>query len=323
VRWLITSDLHFSDRPKDSSRFGLLPWLAKQQELHQTEATFLLGDLTQEKDNHSSTLVNRITDELAHLRPPIFIVRGNHDCIDPSQPFFRFLNSFSGIKFYSSGCTLSNGVRLVAHCRTQAEFNSRLQPANYLMCHQTFEGAIAETGQPMSGFSQSAIEKLKYKGVWSGDVHRPQTVNCVTYTGSPYCVRFGDDFIPRVLLVTDGRSQDLHFPSPRKWSLTIAEINDLADFNLKPGDQVKITVSLPREQLPDWLKHRRAILSVCKEIGVEVFGVELTTKSVNLPRLQANSSRTPTQLVLSFCKAEKTPRVIRETGLALVEDDTL
>ena len=79
MNWLLSADLHLSDRARDSHRFGLFPWLKKQQQKNKVDATFLLGDLTQEKDRHSSALVNRIVEELLTLTPPVYVLRGNHD----------------------------------------------------------------------------------------------------------------------------------------------------------------------------------------------------------------------------------------------------
>ena len=98
MNWLLSADLHLSDRARDSYRFGLFPWLKKQQQKNKVDATFLLGDLTQEKDRHSSALVNRIVEELLTLTPPVYVLRGNHDGLNPNSPFFKFLNSISGLK---------------------------------------------------------------------------------------------------------------------------------------------------------------------------------------------------------------------------------
>src|SRR5882724_7118261 len=98
MKWLLTSDLHLSDKPRDAYRFGLFPWLAKQQKAHNVDAIFILGDLTENKDRHSAKLVNQTIESLLTLRPPVYILRGNHDGIDPGSPFFKFVNSIEGIK---------------------------------------------------------------------------------------------------------------------------------------------------------------------------------------------------------------------------------
>ena len=79
MTWLFASDLHLSDRPKDRYRFGLFKWLAEQQQKHQITATFILGDITDRKDNHSAVLVNKTVNSLLTLKPPVYILKGNHD----------------------------------------------------------------------------------------------------------------------------------------------------------------------------------------------------------------------------------------------------
>src|SRR6185369_7805029 len=96
---LILADTHFSDRAQDAHRFGLFNWLLRQQQRHSVDATFILGDITERKDNHSATLVNRIVEGLTQLTPPVYVLMGNHDFIDPTSPYFKFISNIPGLKF--------------------------------------------------------------------------------------------------------------------------------------------------------------------------------------------------------------------------------
>src|SRR5713226_9416852 len=116
MTYLISADLHLSDRPRDEYRWGLFGWLAKMQAKHDVTATMFLGDITQDKDKHSATLVNRLVDELIGLKPPIYILRGNHDGIDPANPYFRFLSTIEGVQFIVEP-TVIDGVAFIPHCR--------------------------------------------------------------------------------------------------------------------------------------------------------------------------------------------------------------
>lgn len=323
AKWLITADIHLSDRPKDQYRFGLFRWLAKQQQQYQTDAIFILGDITQDKDNHSSALVNRAVDEIINLRPPVFIVRGNHDGIDPSNPYFRFLNCIDGITFAVEPTFLSRmGIALIPHCRSQRELDENCRKfinPYAVMCHQTFDGAVAETGARLSGLSASPIESLKPKAVYTGDVHRPQQHGLVTYVGAPYAVRFGDDFTPRVLLVNNGQGKDLHFDCPRKWSLKIKTLDDLTtDTRLKKGDQVKITVEWGREELVNWTSFRQRIIRACHELGLELYGLESQLAPLPQSQSKPKEGASHADTLKAFCKAEKVPSSIIEVGLALI-----
>lgn len=327
MNWLISTDLHLSDRPKDNYRFGLFQWLAKQQVKHNVTATFILGDLTQDKDKHSSALVNRIIDELMLLPPPVYILRGNHDGISEKDPFFRFINCIDGLRFVVEPKFLKSlGVAMVPHCRTQTELDAacgKIPPnPEALFTHVTFEGAIAESGARLSGLRASPIDLLQPRLCLSGDVHKPQRCGPVTYVGAPYHVRFGDQFNPRVLLVKNGREQDLHFDCPRKWALTVKGPQDLElNEDLKKGDQVKLTLMLNREDAIEWAARKQALLNTCKELGLEVFGASMKVKDTGLLRVPESNQKivTPTQTLSAFCQAEKLAKNVQEAGEALLE----
>lgn len=325
--WLITSDLHLSDRPKDGYRFGIFRWLVKQQEKHSPEATFILGDLTQDKDNHSSSLVNRTIDELTLLQPPVYILRGNHDGVDHNNPFFRFLNCIEGINFVVEPDFVLDNVAMVPHCRTQEQFNAACkampQRPDALMLHQTIAGAIAETGKPLTGLSAAPIELLKPLRCYAGDVHRPQRCGPVTYIGSPYQIRFGDDFEPRVLLVNGSKEQNLYYPHPHKWTLRVRDASEITDNQkLKAGDQVKLIIELAREEMTEWSEHKRKALEACKELGLEVFGVDVDVKGISRKTERGETSKqgkTKAEIVTDFCKNENVSSQIKQAGLELLK----
>jgi len=330
MNWLITTDLHLSDRPRDQYRFGLFQWIARQQRKHNIDATFLLGDLTENKDRHSSTLVNKIIEHLLILKPPIYILRGNHDGIDPTSPFFKFLNCIDGLEFVCDPVFNKDlSVAFIPHCKDQAYLATAcawMPPKpKAIMLHNTFEGAFGEGAakHPLPGLSAAPIEALKPRlGAYSGDVHAPQRHGCVTYIGSPFQVRFGDDFEPRVLLIDQGGEKDLHFSCPRKWSLTVCDADDiLNNEGLQSGDQVKLTIALAREEAVEWKDHKQRILAACKTRGLDVYGVDIEIKTAKRrERVKLNEAqiKTPSEIVASFCKAENTPSNIKQAGLELL-----
>src|SRR5712671_4879029 len=250
--WMLIGDLHLTDRAQDDYRFGIFNWIHKQQKNQPVAATFLAGDLTDQKDRHSATLVNKIIDGLLKLEPPVYIVMGNHDYRDPKNPFFKFLNHIEGIKFITSPYLVNfkTPIALIPHYRTQVEFDQAIKsvsdqnPAAFLV-HQTFDGAIAESGVRLSGLSASLIESAKPPlGIYAGDVHKPQRQGRVAYLGAPYHIRFGDDFTPRILRIDqNGQTVNSCFNAPYKWSLTVSEADDiLNNSQLREGDQVKLTI---------------------------------------------------------------------------------
>ena len=327
MKTLITSDLHLSDLPKDAYRFDLFTWLAKQQSDYAVDATFILGDLTETKDKHSSILVNQIANGLTRLIPPVFILKGNHDYIDPANPFFRFLNYIEGLTFVVKPRWVTPIGAFIPHCRTQAEFDQACEKIvkNYpLFLHNTFDGAVAETGARLSGLQWAPIEPKRPRGVWAGDVHKPQRCGPVTYVGAPFTVRFGDAYVPRVLLVENGVEKNLYFPCPRKWSLKITDSDDLGHMKeLHAGDQVKIEYALTREEVVEWANHKQKVLDVCKDMDLEVFGVEMKVAAgKHRERLRVGDmpkAKTPQEIFAAFCKSENVAGNIKAAGAELLE----
>ena len=91
--FLLTSDIHHTSRAADAYRWDLWPWAREQITKNRLKALFILGDLTDNKDAHPAELVNRLVDEIQQTAKlcPIYILKGNHDFIDPTTPFFKFI----------------------------------------------------------------------------------------------------------------------------------------------------------------------------------------------------------------------------------------
>lgn len=325
MNFLITSDTHFSDRPRDAYRFGLFPWLKQQQNKYNVSATFHLGDITDAKDKHSSALVNQITNGFASLMKPVYVLKGNHDFIDPTDPYFAFLN-YMGVQFVTEPYFHGDlRVAFIPHMPNQASFDDAckfIQPGSAVFTHGLFDGALSEAGTVLSGLSGAAVAARRPLLWVSGDVHRPQRCGpLLVYAGSPYHVRFGDQYTPRVLLVKDGKLTDLHYPSPRKLSLVIGDADELSQTDAKPGDQVKVTVQLAREESVEWAKHRQLVLNVCKDMKLEVFGVELQVMTnTQHERVKVKEAQRPDDVLSAFCKAENVASNIKRVGLEILKE---
>ena len=327
MNWLLSTDLHLSDRARDAYRFGIFPWLKQQQQKHKVDATFLLGDLTESKDRHSSTLVNRIVEELLTLASPVYILRGNHDGVDPNSPFFKFLNSINGLNFVVKPTFLHKyEIAMIPHCADQAVLKNACaqMPINpkAAFCHNTFQGAIAETGAVLSGLSASPVSALKpWLGVYSGDIHVPQRCADITYVGAPYAIRFNDTFEPRVLLIKGGGVHNLRFPAPRKVTLRISSPDQIHKANLSPKDQVKLIITLKNEELLDWARTKQAMLVTCKECKLEVFGVEaeIVKQENKQKNVAPTKSNNPKDILNAFCRNEDVAPSIASVGADLLE----
>jgi len=327
-KYLLIGDLHLTEKPRDAYRFDIFKWIRKQQREFEPKATIFMGDLTDKVDKHPAVLVNRVVNELQELEK-FYIVMGNHDYVDSNNPFFMFL----GPSFIHEP-TQINRLLFIPHtynedqfAQTCKSFSSKSVPAiDYVFCHQTFDGAIAETGTRLNGFRPSHIDVIAPRlGAYAGDVHRPQRAANVVYVGSPYHIRFGDDFDPRCILLDDGHPKNLYFETVHKWSLTIKDPDDiLKNKQLYEGDQVKLTVELAKEETFEWQKIRRDILEATKTRKLEVFGIDLKVNSAT-PRetkLRKVDRVNPDKIYSAFCSKENLPSNTRRVGRDLLACST-
>lgn len=282
---LITTDLHLVEDESCSYRWDLFPWINQQIDEMGIKSVRILGDLTDAKDRHSASLVNKVVNAIKSINcPDVKILAGNHDWLLKGQEFFRFLNHLPNVQFitepwdepdYDSG-----PIRFLPYTKTPGidwkgyDFSHY----RYVFMHQTIKGAVASNGEAMEG---EGVPDIDAGRVYSGDIHVPQTIRGVTYIGSPYHVHFGDNFEPRVL-VLDRREREhwLKFPSPRRIMLKVNGWRQLKAADLVEGDQVKLRVVLPHEDRHQWMAFRRDAVKLLQDRGVKLFGIELVSPEV-------------------------------------------
>ena len=92
---ILITDLHLTEKQEDQYRFNIFPWLVTRHSKDKSiRAVFILGDLTDRKDNHSAWFVNKIVSSLRALTAhfdDVFILKGNHDAADPNSHQRRVL----------------------------------------------------------------------------------------------------------------------------------------------------------------------------------------------------------------------------------------
>ena len=330
---IILSDTHFSDKQKDEYRFDIFKWLVKACIEYKPWALFILGDITEQKDKHSSKLVNRIIEGLTEVLenvPKIYILMGNHDRIDVNTPFFKFINSIEDLHFIIEPTLIKGESKclMIPHCIKEWPDLSKFKNVDYIFIHQTVEGAIAESGARLTGLPQGQLVALQPRKIISGDIHRPQVCGAVVYAGSPYNIRFGDNFKPRILLLDDHFNQliNLHFKCPRKYVLKIRDIAEIRNnTKLKKGDHVKIEIELSREELVEWPNYKRDAIEACKERGLETFGVKLFSKKQTKKRFRIKEHKskdlpkTNIEIFKRFCNHENLSSIVRQVGKELLE----
>ena len=143
---------------------------------------------------------------------------------------------------------------------------------------------------------------------------------------APYHIRFGDDFEPRCILVCENdRALDLHFDTLRKWSITVRDADEIIGNNrLLPGDQIKVTIELVREEAVEWQAHKKRVIEALKQKELEIFGVDLKINT-STPRKQVingSVTRNPHDVLAAFCRSESVPSQIKLAGETILKQVT-
>lgn len=290
------------------------------------ELVFILGDLTDLKDRHPSKLVNRIVDNLMLVEADFAILKGNHDYRDPDWPFFHFLRVVGGqgkVEYFRDPGLLplrDYKVVMIPHTNdivgARKSMRKELEKADYVFLHHTFKGAIASNGHELDGTNASLFAEPA-GGVFSGDIHVPQSVGNVEYVGAPYVIRFGDTYEPRLIVldIDTGDKEDLHYPSIRKESLSLTDPDEIYDLDLYPEDMVKVSIEtrLRRHIV------REKVMRICEELGVQLEGLKIITPlKVKKRAMRVIKLTTAEDTVRDFGKHEKLGRRIVDRGVALL-----
>lgn len=269
---LVTADLHFSDNSRDSYRFRIFKTMHKIIKDHEVNLVLILGDITEEKDEHPSRLVNRIVNHLYRLAKEcrIIIMKGNHDFLgDPNNPFFSFLGKIPNITWINNPTEtkalryhteLGNSIFL-PHTNNYKKDWKSLTFSNYrwIFCHQTFAGTMIG-GRHAEGIP---LEIFPIDRIISGDIHIPGD-DPVTYVGAPYAVDFGDDYSPRMLLLDGKRKTSIPVPGPQKRLLELRSINDIQrplKVKINAGDILKVRVDIAAKDYARWHDYQEIVRS--------------------------------------------------------------
>lgn len=334
---LLTSDLHLDNKPENQYRFDFLKYLIKEVITYDVVDLFILGDITDSKDNHNSKLVNKIIAHLAELayNCKIHILVGNHDYIDKNEPYFCFINKLdpSGqIEYITCPTDISTiddyYICALPHTRTPEkdweDMNIKNKGFDYIFMHQTVAGAKASNGIRLEGISNDFIkEHMKGSIVYSGDVHVPQKIGVVEYVGSPYHVRFGDNFTPRYIIIDkdkDNEPKDYFYAvAPRKIKLTINNVEDLNGYKFKSGDMVKIDLKLDKSEWVDWKNHKIEIEKWCNKCNIILKGIKVIEREQGSAKKKKIKGTNRTglskdQLFDDFCNNRKLDKYRKDIG---------
>lgn len=327
---LLISDLHLTSQPAAEYRWLIFDWLVTTCREEKVKTLMILGDLTDAKDHHSAELVNRIVANIKRLPVDrINILVGNHDWLKEGQEFFKFLSVLPNVSYYNKPGEDQDvtpgrpSAYFLPYSKNPAKDWAGLDFSHYsyLFMHQTVAGAITSNGQEMEG---EVLPVLNAGKVYSGDIHVPQKCGVVEYVGSPYHVRFGDDFKPRcVLLEKGGHPVDLHFQTISRRAVTVTSLKQLTRMDFRQGDQVKLNVELSESEKHDWSKIKREALSFLKSQQVEVHGIKLTVRKAARRLVAELKDGTPTyspaETIARFIEAEELGGEALDAALEILE----
>lgn len=267
---LITADLHLTDNPRDKYRHDFMQVILDALKEHECDHLLILGDLTNEKDRHNGWLVNRIVTYLNQfsqtVRGKVYVLRGNHDSPTAENPFFQFVDCVGkgDITWINEPTVRRGGTWLfLPHTRNhQRDWPKDLKGYDFIFTHQCYQGALGYNDHKLDGVPLDVFPKDAQ--VISGDIHAPQTLGGaheaqVTYVGAPYTINFGDSYVPRMLLLRNGRLTSILCPGPQKRLVTMDRMHARGSLGCNKGDIVKVRAGIDSmHQWPDMRAHVHA-----------------------------------------------------------------
>jgi predicted phosphodiesterase len=331
---LIVSDLHLTDRPSDEYRWKVFDQLAELSKEHGANDLYILGDITEFKDYHSSALVNRIVDTLYTLRRNsrinmIRILKGNHDGVDKDTPYFRFMRRIPWCEFYVIPTFIEEGkdtILMLPHTTTPVKDWEKIEFGNatHIFFHGTVTGAVSESGHVLTGIPIDMLKGLRSL-ILAGDIHVPQKVGgVVEYVGAPYHIRFGDSFEPRAVLLKGKNVLSMPLHNIRKPTLHCTGTRfDEGFSDLGKGDQVRVVIELSESELGDFHKIKQEAAKKVAATGAILSKVQMTKVVSKKPVLKTSvkkKSRTPIEELHRYCKRFAVPDHIQEVGESFLGD---
>lgn len=318
---LITSDWHLDNQTRNGYRHMFvektLPELIKTYKYHRL---ILLGDLCQDKDRHNAELVNRVVEQITRLATlcEVIILRGNHDYIDPGNPFFAFLAKLRVDIVWINKPTFIGSELFLPHTRDHQRDWKGLdfKKASRIFAHQTFAGANVGP-RTLDGISLSVFPEGI--DVISGDVHVPQRIKNLRYVGAPYTINFGDNYKPRVLILRDGKITTFSVPGPRKILLEIDNVDELPVLNR--GDMVKVRVKLARFE--DFHLVQKTTLEWAQKHGYSLHAVQPIMNSHRSKNRKAanTAAKSDADHVRSYAGKVGVSAEVLTTGLQFIESE--
>lgn len=324
MKVLITSDLQFSANPRDDYRFRIGKQILRLIQKEKVDWLYLLGDLTEAKDEHPASLVNTVTDMIHEWSrfTRIVVLQGNHEYSDIAHPFFRFIRHFDGVKWINEPTKL-HGALFLPHTRDHVRDWVDVDLSGKIFAHNIFEGCKAGNGTVLKGIPLDVF--AKGTTIISGDVHEPQHFYFVTYVGSPYLCDFGDDYAPRVLLLDDNGSKSIPVDGPQKRLIECkAGKGLLSCWNANEGDILKVRVYLEQRHTKQWSEIRKAISEWAEKSNYTLNSIEPIVNYLPEDKRSMTDAafghKTDAQYLREYSARRGLDTIMMQDGLKYLED---
>ena len=287
---LLATDLHLTDNPLEEYRWAFiekqLPELCKQ---HKIDNVYLLGDIWDRKDRHSAPLVNR---SLAALRGvcdavtrDVVILMGNHDELLVGSSFWEFADTYRERLRYLTKPLSHNGFICLPFSKDPAKDWATIDFSLYnaVFMHQTAPGANFGDARIVGNANPQKLPMMTSAPIiFSGDVHSPQVVSneygYIVYVGTPYPVRFNEDWPGRVLIIDSENPttiEPIETSTMRRCILELhpAKINKLVD-DFKAGDQIRVRYHTTPENIKHLRDDEQRIIELVAQTGATLVSFE-------------------------------------------------
>jgi hypothetical protein len=323
--YLLTSDWHETDQPGDEYRWLAFDHVHKILDEFSVSSVFILGDLWDRKDRHSSILVNRMVSSLRKLsdRVIVEILQGNHDTPLRGPPYWSFLSHLDKRRVnYITEPTEIDGMLFLPYSsdpiQDWASFNLGQYEALFL--HATVSGAQSESGQILENPRFPPLPKDV--PIYSGDVHVPQIVGGVTYIGAPHPIHFGDKFSPRMLLIDEDTCQPVQsiaLQTIKKHQIVISNLGQLDEIKVRPGDQAQIKVEVTPSDVDRWPLIRAGVTEWARERNLMVSSLS-STMTITRDQTPSANLGDPMSVFNNFVRKEGINDALRFVGEELLKE---
>lgn len=323
---LSVSDLHLTDKNADEYRWDLFPKVLVLIRLHRPKRVIVAGDILDAKDGHSGRLLNRVVDGLvtwAKEVDELILLHGNHDSLENSNPYLYFLRHVPNIRYINHPLVEGDEVFLPHSREPLVDWANIDVTGKTVWAHVTVNGALAESMIPLQAqIEPSFFDKAKF--CFSGDIHKPQQIGPVVYIGSPYQVRFGDNYQGGGILLKSDKWERFSLSFPEKLTFTIRTIEDMKAWleqcpNTGIEHQLKIKLQIDQGNIADWKATVAEAKNLAAQRGLVVQKIDFL-KAFNAVQPTVTSSAKQFLDFDQFCLTQGMNDDLKDFGLSIIRE---